>query len=86
MVFMPEQPLGHGRPIVLGEATRRSRLGPVVWRVRQVAKAAARRDYATARWLLTRGRRTSGAETRRRRLYTGPEPGEVAEWLKALAC
>jgi hypothetical protein len=20
------------------------------------------------------------------RLYTGPEPGEVAEWLKALAC
>ena len=52
MVFMPEQPLGHGQPIVLGER-RRSRLAPLLWRIRQVTKAVARGDYATARWLLT---------------------------------
>jgi SAM-dependent methyltransferase len=52
LVFMPEQPLGHGRPVVLGDGAY-SRLGPIVWRLRQAGKAAARRDYATARWLLT---------------------------------
>ena len=52
MMFMPEQPLGHGRPVVLGDGGR-SRLEPIVWRIRQAAKAVARRDYATARWLLT---------------------------------
>ena len=49
---MPVQPLGHGQPIVLGER-RRSRLAPLLWRIRQVTKAVARGDYATARWLLT---------------------------------